>query len=442
MSEPVEIVDESQAKIHRAYLSRESMSSGASPRARAYRFAKSTWPLWVLLPVAAFTNWILTYAFGDPWPPSEIAATVVFGLLLTAATMVIGQRQGSLQRALADATMVSATSSIRGSLETLNSDFDAGVVQAVITESRSGLPLLKYSKPTEGSEFLRVVLDACEQIDQDFSRTLRAHSSWRKEDWTNVVSCAASLRNALEALREYLGREEIVLFNSIKEVLGRIERRSNGYETVPFENFRSAFFRGDVQERIRAMLDWETLEQELENDVAELAMVREWSVNWLRDNKVLTVWHALPSGEYCDFYQDGAAPIPLGEISSRFESLPSDTRATINLIGRTFNFRTSRRGLHIAEIVTLQLEDESLLILDGNHRMSAVVRGPDSHRGPLGVQIVEYRITSKSTIPKVPEQLEKVEKEEFHKVLLGVLESEPGATPRDVWEAWRKRGDR
>lgn len=390
------------------------------------------WPFVLLLLVAALLH------IYDPWSIRDAIATVYFGVSVAIATAMLGLRQQALQQALADATLVATISSIRGSLEAVKRSFDSAAVMAVITKSRSGLPLLKYSEPWAREEFLEAAREASRFIDKDLRERLRARSTWAEDDWSQIYKCVKSFRSDLSEIDQSARRSVEGAHSCLGSLLENIEESLAVRESIPFKTFKSAYYRGDVHEKIRAMLDWDTLRDGIEKGDTALKVHRQWSVDWLGENDALTVWHATPKGDFCDFYEKSARPIALREVGRKFDILPDDTRATINNIAQTFNFRTNSSGLHIAEVVTLKLEDR-LFILDGNHRMAAMVRGPQGHLGPLGVQVVEYRIVHNSDDVLVPEQLSKKEQARFHGVLQEVLDRSPSATPSDVWSTWRLR---
>lgn len=426
-------------KPHRRYRERRLFDSDASWQVRLYRFVAASWPILALIPAAAVTNLVLKAFFDDPWPPSEIAATVAFGLFITIATIAIGRRQSEIQKAIADTTLVAAVASIRGSQDSLSRYPDAGVAQKVITDARSALPLLKFSKPSAGQEFLKATLAASKTLLDSLDKSLRAHSTWQEGDWENISTCANELSQDLGRLQRYLGPDELATSSDLETTLGRISEISGDHLNIRFETFESSFLRGDVQERVRAMLDWEALRELTNSRSAKLTVARDWSVHWLEKNQILTVWHISPEGAFCNFYEDGAAPIPLNDIEGAFATLPAETQATINVIAQTFNFRTNKDGQHIAEVVTLQCSDGAVYLLDGNHRMSAIVRGPAGHRGPLGVQIVEYRIVSESDAPLIPELLTKPQQKKFHDAILEVFKKDRAASPKEVWTHWRSK---
>ncbi len=308
---------------------------------------------------------------------------------------------------------------------------------AAFTDARAGLLLTPFADDESVREYISFVGRMCSRIRRKIRTTVDATIYWAEDDWPLITESAERLRDDLTKQEYNLGFDVKAMRRDLTDV---IDAANHMGLTVPYQTFFSAFHRGDVHEKVRPMLDWENLEQAIETDEVSIEIRRKWAASWFETTRAKSVWCINSNSDFCHFYEPDAQNIDFTQINVHFKSLPEASRAAIRLIGQTFNFRSSRSGLHCVEIVTYQIGEHEVLVLDGNHRMSAVARGVDGTDGPLAVQIVEFRIIpTPGVAPLLPELLPKSDQKPFYDVIREVKSKMPTATPNAVWREWHER---
>lgn len=82
-------------------------------------------------------------------------------------------------------------------------------------------------------------------------------------------------------MRRSLEKNEIEISIQLIELFGNIVCSTDGHATIRFDTFQSAFFRGDILERVSAILDWNAVEKTIADGNAKIDLVPQWSVDWL-----------------------------------------------------------------------------------------------------------------------------------------------------------------
>ncbi|WP_270681346.1 hypothetical protein [Nocardiopsis suaedae] len=171
---------------------------------------------------------------------------------------------------------------------------------------------------------------------------------------------------------------------------------------MPFSAFEASFRHGDISRKVRSRLDWSLLERLVRDGGAAIRVRREASPAWAAAHTAYSVWYTDDSGTFADFHHPAAAPIPFHRITRHFGALPSASRATVRSMAAFFE---ARRGavLPVTEIVTLELGEGRVVVLDGNHRLAAVFLKRGNRPAPLPVMFVEYRVTAPLSADLLPD---------------------------------------
>lgn len=413
-------------------------AGGSEMHERASMRKTPAWvPLVMVVAAAIIANIILGRFFNDAWKASELASNLIFGLLLTVATIMINRRQSAIQEALSDSQLAAKIATISGAVDTFAKDFQPSTCQMIFTEARSGLHLIPYADKDAAQEFSEVVSKACASILRGLTSGVRSYTYWEPTDWTRITDDACKLLNSSAKFNGPSCLNDKA--SEIREILDAITALAPKDSIVPFHIFKRAFHRGDVHERIRAFIDRKSLSSEVEQNKARIVMRRNWSVEWLEENDPQTVWYVNRRGRFSNYFTAGTRRIRVKDINRYFDALPEPTRACIKQVGATFNFRKNGRGLHVAEIVTLEVAESNLLVLDGNHRLSAVMRGSDGHEGPLGVLVVEYRITLDRDVPLVPDLLTLNQRRTFSRIANSLIKKDPTSAQERAWDEYSQR---
>ncbi len=359
-------------------------------RGKALKAVVGYWPLLAIPPIAAVLHLILVL-IGTPWTASEWASNIVFAYVVTVATVLLSRRQAQLQESVASSELVEKIAAVTGALDALRAHCEASVGQQILIDARAGLHLLRYADPVSRREYLETLRLAARRLFDLVTGSVRPYTYWSRDEWVALARATEKLAGELDAQVRDRADRESTEFLELRLFLRDLRRASGPGDAVPFEPFERSFRRGEIGQRIRAHLNWELLRKHVESGTGRITVHREWSIAWLEEHEVFSVWYTTPEKVLAAYDSAGARPIRFSEIDDYYDGLPEHSRATIDSMADALQLRP-HATLPQVEIVTLQLSRKQLLVIDGNHRMSAIRRNRPHRSGPVPATIVEYRI--------------------------------------------------
>jgi hypothetical protein len=356
------------------------------------KFFSQYWPLLAILPMAGVLDLGLL-GLGEPWSASEWASNIIFAYAVTLATVALTRRQEKLQESLAASELFDKIASVSGALDTLRVGSQASSVCRILIDARAGLQLVPYADRISRHEYMTSLRRAVGEILNLINGSVRPYTLWSDLDWEHISECADRLFSSLKFQISRPGADEMKyrqLMNLLEQI--RDSRPLDG--KVPFTSFEKSFRRGDVSQRIRVRLDWDRLISYIEDGAATIRTHRHWSADWLKQNRIFSVWYTrTDTGLFAEYLDQNILPISHEKINEYLEILPMDIRSGIESMADYLKLRPDG-VLPTVEIVTFEISDHNLLVLDGNHRVAAIAKGQNGSTYPLLVNIVEYRISA------------------------------------------------
>lgn len=140
-----------------------------------------------------------------------------------------------------------------------------------------------------------------------------------------------------------------------------------GDATIPFATFRSLV--ATPPNEVRVQLAWGAL-----SDLAAAGRVTVTAAPLLPDHdlgRLFAPWYRSAATGQVDWDTPGARPYSFAEIADDVSGLSAEHRASIAGIGRAFAASPVAPRFSVA---TYAVGDGRELVLDGNHRIAAVVR--------------------------------------------------------------------
>ena len=353
------------------------------------------WPIGILLPVAFIIDAVLV-AVGDPWSAADWGSNVVFAYVITIATIFLGQRQQRIQEATADAELIGKIGSIRGNLDRAILRCEASAVEQLFIDARAGLHLVPLADPTRRDEYFTTVEIFVKEINDMIVDSVRAYTRWNPSAWAAMLGAAGELRQSAE---EIVGTADKVrspfrmLINRIEE-FERNARSVSGVDRqgvpIPYEAFERSFRHGDVNQRVRVLLNWDLLGRLVCNGGASITLYRNWSSELIESHRVFSVWYVNESNSFAGYHEGQVKPVLFKEIDKYFEILPVESREAIDSMARWLEHRPDS-SLPKVEIVTMEVGRNDIIVLDGNHRMASLAHSRP-RRSRITAITCEYRI--------------------------------------------------
>lgn len=224
----------------------------------------------------------------------------------------------------------------------------------------------------------------------------RPYTQWDEADWPLTNRLAEQLADMVE---EQVPHEPDRTSTAFTDLTTRLEalRTITGpeREVVPFTAFEQSFRYPKDREGVRPLLSWDLLRDHVEDGRARITVQRAGSENWLAKRTAYSVWYAknrrLPQQglRVAEHTVADAMPIPHNHIDQYHTILPKGTQSTIESLAVQLEIHPDGRDPTV-EIMTFQLTDDEIIVLDGNHRLAARYYNRDDR--PLPARLVEYCI--------------------------------------------------
>ncbi|WP_225848690.1 hypothetical protein [Streptomyces sp. HPF1205] len=329
------------------------------------------WPL-AVLPVAAGLLDLLLWVAGEAWSWSDWASSFGLGAV---ATMVVGmllaRRQGHIQEAMADLELTEKVAILTAAVPLLRAGSLPSRTHRTLYDCRAGLALLPLAREAMQEEYLRTVVRAVAAVRASLTSSLRAHTQWTDEDWADLVTVVRKLR-------------ETAVFNArrsptmaefwARELDGETARLGALTGGVTFDLFRTHFTQST--DRIRTALDWDAL--------AGLAAREDGSVRLDKLSVPVAPYDlAALDGYYAPWYHDGAReigydheraqPLRHRDLAGDGSVLHPERQARVQHLYARYEARHDGEEIGLL-LATYALDGDRRLVLDGNHRLSAVAR--------------------------------------------------------------------
>jgi hypothetical protein len=352
----------------------------------ALRWPKALWPLLVLLLLAVAVD-VALITLGDGWSAPEWASNLLFAFGLTLVTLILGRRQGQLQEASAATDLTEKISVTVGALDAVRAHMRASTVRQLLIDIRAGLYLYPLATPATQHVYRSAVEGVIDGL-VDSLDSVRPYTLWATTDWEQISDDTRMLR---EALKDAV-RDDAWLLEMATD-LDRLEFNVGKLGVIPLDVFEKTFRRGDLGYRVRVQLNWDLLQQYVEQHMADLTVHRASSHDWMGGRRIIAPWYRRTDGTFALYSEPDVRPMTHNEINDVMDVLPREsTDRIINMQQWLSSTRAEDGGPSVVEIVTLSLNPEETLVLDGNHRLAAIYRTRPGWQEPVAVRIVEYRI--------------------------------------------------
>jgi hypothetical protein len=326
-----------------------------------------------VLPLSAGALDLLLWWRGQAWSLSDWASSFGLGAVTTMVVgMLLARRQTGIQEALADLELTEKVGALNFAVSGLRDTGTPGPARRSLYDCRAGLALLPLARRPMQDEYLRTVAGVLATLDTSLGSSLHSRARWTREDWSD-------LNRAVEGLREtallHVPRSPVMADHWSREIDGRtaaLLRVSSG--AVTFEVFRRHFTQG--RDRIRTALAWEPLAR-LADDGSGAVRVETLSIDVAAyDVSALAGYHA-------PWYGDGAGEVPYGhpdaapirhtELATGLAVLDPDRRSRVVALREQYAARVDGREIAVT-LATYDLGGGRCLVLDGNHRLTALVQ--------------------------------------------------------------------
>ncbi|WP_432925726.1 hypothetical protein ACQPZZ_33605 [Microbispora sp. CA-135349] len=256
----------------------------------------------------------------------------------------------------------------------------------VLSDGRTGLALLPYMSPYPRREYLHLLSEGLRQLHQGMTVTLDAYAKWEPGEWAGYAEALRPFQRqaqhaadlvSLDGDSRRLAEQASLLACRLIE-LPRPPR-------IPYEAFRR-FFRHEPHE-IRVLLDWERLDRHHEAGEVRVSLRMHRSDRGFHE--VFAPWYHQDHTRPADFGEPGARPWRFSELAACDRGLSPTHQEKIRHFIGAYRDDEPSRPLHLS-LATLDLLSGRSLVLDGNHRLAAILRlARESHE----IRISEFRIS-------------------------------------------------
>ncbi|MHC3469290.1 hypothetical protein ACYF6T_11285 [Streptomyces sp. 7R007] len=368
------------------------------PRARS--LWADYWPL-AVLPVTAGVMDLFLWWRGQAWSWSDWASSFGLGAVTTMIVgMLLARRQGNIQEALADLELTEKVAYLTFSVTALRRASGPERTHRAVYDCRSGLSLVPLARQPMQVEYLRTVARVLETVTDTLGSSLHSHARWTAEDWSHLVTAVEGLRETAE----FNARRSAIMAAHWSDGIDTSTRELLRIATggVPFDVFRAHFTKGP--DRIRTSLDWPALTEMAGrgDGTVRLSMVSTdippytlttlagYHAPWYRDGS--------GSGEVRYDHPD-AVPIRHAELAADASVLREDRRSRIRVLREHYSARLDGEGLSLI-LATFALGPDRCLVLDGNHRLTAVTQLVAQG---CPARLIEYRLTAPVSSAVLPD---------------------------------------
>ncbi|MFG1807599.1 hypothetical protein [Streptomyces sp. NPDC049040] len=333
---------------------------------------KSYWPLAALPVAAGLLDWAL-WLDGQAWSLADWASNFGLGAVTTMVVgMLLARRQGDIQEALADLQLTEKVSILTAAVPLLRVGSLPGPTYRSLHDCRAAMALIPLASEAMQQEYLQTVTKVLATVQRGLESSLQSYARWTPEDWADLADVVDKLRETTE---RHARRSDVLAEYWSREIEGETRRlRGLSSGDVPFELFRKHFTSGP--DRIRTMVSWDAL--------ADLAARVDSPV---RVHKVST--HVAPyetgtlENYYSPWYRNGhgaaaydshdAVPLRHADVATDPSGLSPETQARISTVREQYARRADGSDISLL-LATYSLGSDRYLVLDGNHRLSALTQ--------------------------------------------------------------------
>jgi hypothetical protein len=355
---------------------------------------RSYWPL-AVLPLVAVALDLILWARGEAWSLSDWASSFALGAVTTMAVgMLLARRQGAIQEALADLQLTEKIAVLNAATPRLRKAGDPGQARRSLYDCRAGLALLPLARTSMQEEYLRTVSDVLRTLHASLDASLHTRVLWTDDDWADLTRAVEGLRESAAHQARRSGTMAAYWSREVGPHTAALLGAAGG--SVPFEVFRRHFTQG--ADRIRTSLDWDALAALAADGSGAAAAVRLDTVT----TSVAAYDPQALSGYHAPWYRDasgtaetsydaaGAVPLRHAELAADLAVLDAPRRARITALRDHYAARVDGEGISLV-LATYALGPGHCLVLDGNHRLTALLHLVDQG---CPIHLIEFRLTA------------------------------------------------
>lgn len=356
------------------------------------------WPLLLLAPAIVVMNWMLN-SQGTPLSPQDWASNVILAFVITLTGLMVSHRQAQRQEALNENEITEKIAVLSGTVDKMGVDFTSSRVRQMLTDARAGLHLYPYSHQESREEYLRVLHEAVKQVHQTLHESLRAYSDWTPGDWGEFKNLLTLLGHALDRRTRSRRKQDNPMVLHLRQLI-RAMLLLPEPPFVSFSVFHHYFSERD-RHRIRVRLDWSILEDFARKGAASI-VINKGNDALVGLRRAYAPWYLDADGREVDCRDENGVAVRFSEIDDVYDLLPRYRRYIIDgfieAMLREYNESAPR-----VEVATLDMGPLGILVLDGNHRLSAILKRREGYKEPISVDLIEYRISSPLDYRLVPD---------------------------------------
>jgi hypothetical protein len=344
-----------------------------------------------VLPAAAAAMDLALWWVGEPWSWADWAANFGLGAVTTMVVgMLLARRQGRIQEALADLELTEKVGYLTFSAGRLCEDCPPDRVRRALYDCRAGLALVPLARRSMQGEYLRTVARVLEVSADTLGSSLRSRVQWADADWAELAELVSELRSTAQARTR--GRAADLGPWAAAVGAGADKLLRTAADPVPFEVFRAHFTAGP--DRIRTELDWRGLADRVRRGDGSVALsvvrtdLAPYGLGPLRD--YYAPWYADSAGaREARFDAPGAVPLRHADLAADASLLDGARRARIAELRA--HYATQLGGGVTLILATYALGGSRRLVLDGNHRLTAIAQ---LVAAGCPARLVEFRLTA------------------------------------------------
>lgn len=345
------------------------------------------WPLLPFAPVVVLMNWVLN-SRGTPLSPQDWASNVILAFVVTLTGLMVSHRQAQRQEALSENEITEKIAVLSGTADKIEADFTASRVRQMLIDARAGLHLYPYSHQESREEYLRVLREAVARVHETLHGSLRAYSDWSISDWGEFKNLLTLLGHALDRRTKSRRKRDTAAVLDLSLHISDMMLLPDP-PSVPLAVFRRHFSERN-RHKIRVCLDWSVLEELVRRDAASI-VIKKGSEALVDLRQAYAPWYLDANGREVGWRDENGAAVRFSKIDEVYDLLAPHRHHIIDGFVESM-LKGDNESVPRVEVATLDMGLLGVLVLDGNHRLSAILKYREGYDEPISVNFIEYRI--------------------------------------------------